>query len=277
MRETLGMATMVVLHAHPDDEAIATSGTMAKAKRDGHRVVLVVATRGELGQTPADLAPGETLADRRSAETRASAALIGADRVEFLGYRDSGMEDDPRINDADTFYSADLDEAAQRMADILQEERADMLLCYDERGNYMHPDHIKVHHVGHAAARIAGTPAVFEATMNRDFIWNIMQQQRELLGAEMEAEVANGAETVEDFNLGMRDWQITHCVDVQDFVDIKRRAMIAHASQIDEQSFFLKMPPEAFAASFGQEWFIERDATRSRGDAFQTDLFASLR
>src|SRR3954451_15005609 len=53
--------TLVTVHAHPDDEAIATSGTMARAKADGHRVVLVVATRGELGEVPDDLAPGETL------------------------------------------------------------------------------------------------------------------------------------------------------------------------------------------------------------------------
>ena len=266
------MATIVVLHAHPDDEAIATSGTMAKAKAAGHRVVLVVATRGELGEAPDDLAAGESLADRRTAETLKSAAIIGADRVEFLGYRDSGMEDDPRINDADTFHSADLESASQRMAEILREENADILIGYDERGNYMHPDHIKVHHVGARAAEIAGTPKVYEATMNRDFIWNLMQQRTQGLPPEMQAEVLGNATSVEDFNLGMRDWTITHRVEVSEYVPIKRAAMSAHASQISDQSFFLQMPEEMFAESFGHEWFIRRGATRGTDEPFADSL-----
>ncbi len=267
------MTTLVVLHAHPDDEAIATSGTMAKAKAAGHRVVLVVATRGELGEVPDDLRADETLADRRTTETLASAALIGADRVEFLGYRDSGMEDDPRINDAGTFHSADLEEAAQRLAVILRDEHADILIGYDERGNYLHPDHVKVHHVGARASELANTPAVFEATMNRDFIWAIMQRQRDEIPKEMQEEMSRGAETIEAFNLGMREWQITHRVEVSEYVALKKSAMMAHASQIGEQSFFLQMPNDAFATSFGYEWFIERGATRAEGAPFLDSIF----
>ena len=67
------METLVCLHAHPDDECISTGGTMARAAEEGHRVVLIVATNGEHGEVPDDLADGETLADRRRAETEASA------------------------------------------------------------------------------------------------------------------------------------------------------------------------------------------------------------
>ena len=67
------MATLVCFHAHPDDEVISTGGTIARAAAEGHRVVLVVATNGEHGEVPDDLAPGETLVDRRRAETEASA------------------------------------------------------------------------------------------------------------------------------------------------------------------------------------------------------------
>jgi LmbE family N-acetylglucosaminyl deacetylase len=88
--------TIVFFHAHPDDEAIATGGTMARASREGHRVVLVSATRGELGEfAPDSLAPGEQLVDRRVAELNAAAEILGVDRVEFLGYRDSGMAGEP--------------------------------------------------------------------------------------------------------------------------------------------------------------------------------------
>ena len=90
-REAGVMGTLVVFHAHPDDEAIATGGSMARAHAEGHRVVLVVATDGEHGEVPDDLADGETLVDRRRAETERSAAALGVDRLVWLGYADSGM------------------------------------------------------------------------------------------------------------------------------------------------------------------------------------------
>src|SRR5687768_1293897 len=85
------MATLVCFHAHPDDEAIATGGTMARAAAEGHRVVPVVATDGSCGELPDDLAPDESLAHRRRAETLRSAEILGVDRVVFLDYVDSGM------------------------------------------------------------------------------------------------------------------------------------------------------------------------------------------
>ena len=93
------VSTLVCFHAHPDDEAIATGGTMALASAAGHRVVLIVATDGELGFTVPGVAetPQELGAHRR-AETQAAASILGVHRVEFLGYHDSGMagEDDAR-------------------------------------------------------------------------------------------------------------------------------------------------------------------------------------
>ena len=59
------MSTLVCFHAHPDDESITTGGTIARVSASGHRVVLVIATGGELGEVPEDLKPGESLADRR--------------------------------------------------------------------------------------------------------------------------------------------------------------------------------------------------------------------
>lgn len=85
------MGTLVCFHAHPDDEVISTGGTIARASSEGHRVVLVVATNGDHGEMPDDLAHGESLIDRRRRETEASAAVLGIDRVVWLGYSDSGM------------------------------------------------------------------------------------------------------------------------------------------------------------------------------------------
>ncbi len=252
------MGTLVLLHAHPDDEAIATGGTMARAAAEGHRVVLVCATRGELGEVPDGfLSDGETLTDRRVAEVQAAAKILGAERVAFLDYRDSGMEGEPTATDPECFAMADLDEAAGRLAQILTEEDAEVLTVYDERGNYGHPDHIQVHHVGIRAAEIAETPRVYEATVNRDHLMALMAEQ----AAEM-ADIAD-APSAQDMDMGMPAEVITTTVDVRPFLAQKRAAMAAHASQIPADSFFLAMPEDAFIAAFGQEWFIRRGLDRA--------------
>ena len=106
------MITLVFVHAHPDDEASQTSGSMARAAAEGHRVVVVFATGGEHGEAPDDLAPGETVVDRRRAEAEASARAIGTARVAWLGYADSGMTGWEQNTHEGAFHGADLDEAA---------------------------------------------------------------------------------------------------------------------------------------------------------------------
>jgi len=160
---------MVTFHAHPDDECIACGGVMRKAYEQGHRVVLVVATRGEVGEVPDGfLGEGEELWERRVKETHAAADILGAARVEFLGYVDSGMMGEPTNDVPGTFWTADVEEAAGKLAAILREEDAEVLTVYDDHGGYGHPDHIQVYRVGMRAAELAGTPRVFQATMNRD-------------------------------------------------------------------------------------------------------------
>ena len=111
------MATLVSFHAHPDDECIACGGVIRKAADEGHRVVLVVATRGERGEVAEGfLDPGEELWQRRVAETHASAEILGAQRVEFLGYTDSGMMGTPANETPGSFWTAPVDEAAKKLA-----------------------------------------------------------------------------------------------------------------------------------------------------------------
>ena len=256
--------TIVLFHAHPDDEVIVTGGTMARAKRDGHRVVLVAATRGELGEhAPDSLAPGEHLVDRRVAELHAAGEVLGVDRIAFLDYLDSGMAGETTNDAPGSFWSADIDEAAARLAAILDEEHADVLTIYDENGNYGHPDHIQVHRVGVRAAEMAGTRRVYEATVNRDALKRLMAaapDQLEDAPADLET-------------MGTPEELVTTTVDVREFVDRKRDAMIAHASQIPADSFFLQMPLDVFEAAFGQEWFIRRDVPSSTRE---TSLFDGL-
>jgi LmbE family N-acetylglucosaminyl deacetylase len=257
---------MVTFHAHPDDEAIATGGTMARAAAEGHRVVLVIATGGELGEV-ADgvLDEGEDLGSRRAIETEAAAAALGVARVAFLGYLDSGMAGEPTNGAEGAFAAAPLDEAAKKLAEILREEDAEVLTVYDANGNYGHPDHIQVHHVGVRAGEMAGTPRVYEATLNRDYILGLMRSQPDMMPD------TEDAPNPDEFDIGVPAEVITTTVDVREFTAHKRAAMRAHASQIPDDSFFLQLADDAFREAFGYEWFIRRDVPPGTTDSWLFD------
>jgi LmbE family N-acetylglucosaminyl deacetylase len=254
------MGTLVCFHAHPDDEALTTGGTMARAAAEGHRVVLVVATNGDYGEVPADLAEGETLVDRRRVETTRSAEALGVHRVVWLGYRDSGMTGWEQNQNADSFMLAPIDDAAERLAVVLRDEQADVLTTYDWHGNYGHPDHIQVHRVGARAAELAGTPAVFEATMNRDFIVRSMQLAVEAGDVTMPDDFDPTGPADDGNPFGTSEAELTHAVDVGDYIDQKRTSITCHASQVSDSSMFLQMSPDVFHRAFGTEWFIKQGA-----------------
>lgn len=265
------MATLVFFHAHPDDECIGTGGTIARAADAGHRVVLVIATRGEHGEVvPGVLADGAQLGVHRVAEAMASAEVLGVDRVEFLGYVDSGMIGTPENDAPYSFWGTDVDHAASRLAAILQEERADVLVTYDPNGNYGHPDHIQVYRVGYRAAEFAGTPAVYEMTMNRDAMIASFT-------ARLEQATPEEREQLPDFNpaefdMGTPAIEITHAVDVSDLTARKRAAMRCHRSQIADEHFMLSLSDDDFSMAFGTEWFIDRSVERAPDAPFLTSI-----
>ncbi len=252
------MATLVFFHAHPDDEAIATGGTMARMAAEGHRVVLVTATAGERGEFPDGfLAPGQDLASRRAEELAEACRILGVARQLTLGYGDSGMAGEPSNDAEGSFWRVGVDQAASVLAGVLDEEKAQVLTAYDEHGGYGHPDHIQVHRVGLRAAELAGTERVFMATVNRDHLARLIAQAP-AFGVEVPQEELPDLST-----LGVSEARITTAVDVRAFLEAKRRAMAAHRSQISETSFFLSVPAEAFAQMWGTEWYIRRGAAAS--------------
>lgn len=252
--------TLVAFHAHPDDEALFTAGTMAKVAAQGHRVVLVVATDGGEGLAASELGHGGTLATRRMAELQASADALGVSRVVHLGYADSGMtgEVPPDPPGGRRFVNAEPAEAAERLAQVLRQERADVLTTYDANGGYGHRDHVRVHEVGALAAELAGTPRVLEATIPQDLIATVV----ELL--------AKVYRFPPDFDpTGFRSKfsprsAITHTIDVTEYAGAKRAAMAAHASQATADggadrtlAAFLRLPRPVFASVFSREWFVQ--------------------
>jgi LmbE family N-acetylglucosaminyl deacetylase len=266
------MATIVSFHAHPDDESIQTGGTLAAAARSGHRVVLVFATRGEHGEVAEGvLGEGETLGQRRERECHRSGEVLGAARVAFLEYTDSGMVGTPENDLPGSFWSADVHEAGERLAALLREEEADVLTIYDDNGIYGHPDHIQVHRVGVRAAELAGTPIVLEATMNRDHLRRVIEAGRAAGAIAADDDVPDVGESS---TFGRPEAVLTHRIDVRHVLDEKRASMAAHASQISETSYFLTMPREAFEATFGWEYYARYGATPD-GELLD-DVFSGL-
>jgi LmbE family N-acetylglucosaminyl deacetylase len=259
---------LVSFHAHPDDEALLTAGTLARAAAEGHRVVVVVATRGEAGLS--DGPPGPGLADRRADELDRSAAALGCAKVIRLDYPDSGMRNEHR-----GFASMPVEEPAERLASILRAERADALTVYDRNGGYGHPDHVQVHRVGHRAAELAGTRLVLEATVDRTALTRALSLVRwtRLLPPEFAPDRLRHSYSDRT--------AITHRIDVRAFADAKRRSMAAHASQAGGGSgtrtlaVFLRLPRPLYRRVFGTEWFIEAGRAPARPPL--PDLFASLR
>jgi LmbE family N-acetylglucosaminyl deacetylase len=244
------MATVVAFHAHPDDEVLATGGTLAKLADQGHRVVIVVACDGAIN------APNSRLD-----EFRASAAILGAARAEHLGYADSGhgplLYPDPpgRVR----FARADTAEAAGKLAALLREEKADLLLSYDAQGGYGHRDHIKVHEVGAAAAEMTGV-RVLEATAPRELIVHGVRVLRRLrLVARYDMADAKVA--------GTPRAAITHRVNVRRYAAKKQAALAAHRSPLSGTGrsarlfrFAIALPVPVFALFAGREWFAEPGA-----------------
>lgn len=241
------MSTLVCFHAHPDDEVFTTGGVMRLAADAGHRVVLVTATDGALGEFPENiLTDGETLAARRRAELAESGEALGVSRIVMLHYADSGMAGTPENDMPGAFCNVDVDEAAEKLAAVLEEEEADVLTIYDPNGGYGHPDHIKVHFVGRRAGELAATKHVYETTTNRDHM-------RQMIEANPEWSADSTPPDVETF--GLPESEITTVVDVRSAMAAKRAAMEAHETQVGDFGPFLKMPPEVLELIFGREWF----------------------
>ena len=269
--------TLVAFHAHPDDEALLTSGTMARAAAEGNRVVLVVATDGGLGLASSDFvgASDTKLGSVRMAELRVSARALGTARVETLGYADSGLgpETPPDPPGRVRFVRADPEEAAERLAAILREEQADVLLTYDANGGYGHRDHVKVHLVGARAAELAGTPRVLQATVPRDLLLRGIRLAAKFYRFPPEFEPSSFERAYS------ASAAVTHRIDVRRYASQKRASMRAHASQSSADggadrtlAAFLRIPRPLFALVFGREWFV--DAARPAGSGVARDVFA---
>jgi LmbE family N-acetylglucosaminyl deacetylase len=233
------VATAVVVHAHPDDEAIFTGATIHRLVERGIRVVLVTATSGEAGEPRIPLQRGQTIGQRRRAELEHACDLLGVDRLVMLGYQDSGAHRGPYPRGS--LGSAALHDVADRVTAVAEAEQAAAVLHYDPRGIYGHVDHVQVHRAGARAAERLGITA-YEATVDGD---QLARGPRHLLHA------AAG----DDAELGVPAAAISLVVRAgPDALRAKLAAMAAHSSQIGPE--YLR--PDGFDRGYGQEWFVRR-------------------
>jgi LmbE family N-acetylglucosaminyl deacetylase len=238
--------TVLVLHAHPDDEAIFTGITLRRLADAGARTVLVVATAGELGSSRVPLLPGETIPERRLGELERAAELLGVSRLVLLGRRDSGLPGWADARHARALTAADPLLLAREVAEIADDEGACAVVHDDEHGIYGHPDHRAVFRIGATVAEMVGVTG-YRVTVDREHLQLVARDRHLVHGAARAAAVAFGRVTAE---IGLA------VTGADQHLQTKRAAMVAHASQIADED----VPVGGFAAAYGYEWY-----TRSGG------------
>jgi LmbE family N-acetylglucosaminyl deacetylase len=245
------MSTLVFVHAHPDDEALLTAGTMARAAAEGNRVVLIVATDGAAGLTSSAYA--DDLGATRMLEVAESATALKVARTVSLGYPDSGLNGEV----ADGFTHAGRFTVGKAIAAICDEEDADVLVGYDPSGGYGHPDHLQVHRsVRTASVLCRRPPRVFEATLPREPIARAVHLAASLRLTPKEFSPS-------DFDSAWTPrTEITHRVDVRRYLGAKRASLKAHASQatadgtVRTLAVLTKLPSPMQSILLGTEYYV---------------------
>lgn len=285
----LAARRLLLVHAHPDDEAIGTGATMAHYAAAGAQVTLVTCTLGEEGEIHVPALAGlaadaaDQLGGYRVAELAAACAALGVSDHRFLGgagrYRDSGMmglatNDHPRA-----FWQADLDEAAGHLVEIMREVRPQVVVTYDPNGFYGHPDHIQAHRVAMRAAELAGAEGFGPAKI----YWTAIPKSVLEAGMTAFGESADnpfaGIEQFDDLPFGTPDAEVAARIDGTDEHAAKEAAMRAHGTQIPDNSWLYSIAGNFGSEFMGMEYYILAVGERGAGAGpygWEDDLFAGL-
>ncbi|MCH1868053.1 N-acetyl-1-D-myo-inositol-2-amino-2-deoxy-alpha-D-glucopyranoside deacetylase [Nocardioides sp. CFH 31398] len=296
---------LLLVHAHPDDETIGQGATMAKYVAEGRGVTLVTCTAGELGEIlvpelehlAVDRDGG--LGEHRRREIADAMGVLGVTDHRWLGgfgrWKDSGMKwhDDGHAVVADevtpdSFWFADLVEAADELVKVVREVRPQVLVTYDEFGGYGHPDHIQAHRVAMYGAQLAAVPsykpALGEPWEIAKIYWGAMPESRmrESLRALRESGDTTSFEGMDPDGplpfFVQPDEAISAIVDAEEWTETKLEALRRHRTQVATDGGFFALSNNAGNRVWGAEAY--RIVKGVRGDldehGHETDLFAGI-
>jgi len=279
--------TFLAVHAHPDDEASSTGGIYRVLADEGVRTVLVTCTNGEFGDAPGGVKPdadhhdGDEVAKIRAVELDNAVKILGIERNVRFGYRDSGMMGWPQNDDPESFWATPVEDVARRLADLIEEERPQVIVTYNEHGFYGHPDHIQAHRVTVAALDLLSyEPTLYYNAIPNSVMAEVRERWAQAERERAEADAAKGIvrppeEPEEEIDIGTPDEKIGAAIDVSSATDAKYDALAAHHSQIAE-SFWMKMSREEFREVMRTEWFV-RVTNPMNLSGTVSDLFAGYR
>jgi mycothiol S-conjugate amidase len=294
--------TLLTIHAHPDDEASKGAPTCARYKAEGVRTVLVCCTGGEEGDlhNPALAEPGQPfhglkddpvarkalMAELRPRELARSVEIIGFDELVMLGYRDSGMKDDPANDHPDSFHRAELDEAVGRLVAVIRRTRPHVIITYgDDQRGYPHPDHVKVHDISIPAFERAGDPSWYPEAgdpWQPSKLYYTVWSRARMLGVHEALIRLRGSSPFDEkwFERPDHDHRITTKVDVRDHLSARSESLRAHATQVNpaEPWWFGLSDAELADVYPWEDWELARCVVDRPADGtLEDDLFAGLR
>ena len=282
-KKTHNKFTFMAVHAHPDDESISTGGILAKYADNGVKTVLVYCTGGEAGdiQNPEFVppSPGMGMKEIRRYELEKAVSVLRLGSVHFLGYRDSGMQGTSENNHPEAFAQADMQEATGRLVEIIRQTRPQVIVTYNERGTYGHPDHIMANRVTLRAFEAAGNPEFKDSQgyapwRPSKLYYTAISKTRLRMMAQLARE--RGEEpTFNPEALGTPDEKIAAIIDVRKYLSQKFDALQCHQSQISPDNFFRRIPEELIEEAFGYEYFECVKGCHSN-DPKEEDLFEDL-
>ncbi|MGW2557751.1 N-acetyl-1-D-myo-inositol-2-amino-2-deoxy-alpha-D-glucopyranoside deacetylase [Streptomyces sp. NPDC001514] len=287
---------LLLVHAHPDDESINNGATMARYAAEGARVTLVTCTLGEEGEViPPELAhltadKEDSLGAHRIGELTAAMAALGVTDHRFLGgpgrFRDSGMMGLPQNRRPGAFWNTPVDDAAPHLVEVIRTVRPQVLVTYDPRGGYGHPDHIQAHRVAMRAADLAAEPAFRRDLGDPHTIakiyWNrvprsVAEEAFAHLRAGHGAHTFPGIADISDIPGVVDDSEITTEIDGTAYADRKSAAMRAHATQIAVDGPFFALSNDLGQPLFTTEYYqLVRGESGAPAGAREYDLFEGM-
>lgn len=287
---------LLAVHAHPDDETIGTGVTLAKYVAEGAHVTLVTCTLGEEGEVLipelGHLAAHEKdeLGAHRRVELAEALALLGVSDHEYLGgpgrYRDSGMMGTPANEHPECFWRADLLEAATHLVSTIRRTRPQVVVTYDDFGQYGHPDHIQAHRVTSYALVLAAAPSfrpdLGEAWDVQKLYWTALPKAAVERG--IAAFVAAGGQGFfgmaegEELPWALDDELVTTAVVALDQEPHKMAALRAHLTQVGVENDLFRLSDLVGPEAMGVEYFrlVRGDLGPLGPDGFESDLFAGI-